>query len=136
METLIERGCGLDVHKKSVAACVMRFPEPKGTRQSHVRTFGTMAAELAALREWLESQEVTPVAMEHRGCNGSPCGPCSRRPSPACWSTRPTSSSGGASSRWTRRAGDAPRGPAARVLGLPRDAPAGGLSASDRRTAA
>ena len=54
METLIERGCGLDVHKKSVAACVMRFPEPKGTRQSHVRTFGTMAAELAALREWLE----------------------------------------------------------------------------------
>ena len=92
METLIERGCGLDVHKKSVAACVMRFPEPKGTRQSHVRTFGTMAAELAALREWLESQEVTPVAMEHRGCNGSPCGPCSRRPSPACWSTRPPSS--------------------------------------------
>ena len=35
-----------------------------------------------------------------------------------------------------RRAGDAPRGPAARAPGLPRDAPAGGLSASDRRTAA
>jgi hypothetical protein len=27
-----------------------------------------------------------------RGCTGSPRGPCSRRPSPACWSTRPTSS--------------------------------------------
>jgi len=109
METLIERGCGLDVHKKSVAACVMRFPEPKGTRQSHVRTFGTMAAELAALREWLESQEVTPVAMEHRGCNGSPCGPCSRRPSPACWSTRPRQAAGelraaGPAERATRRA--------------------------------
>jgi len=72
METLIERGCGLDVHKKSVAACVMRFPEPKGTRQSHVRTFGTMAAELAALREWLESQGVTQVAMESTGVYWKP----------------------------------------------------------------
>ena len=71
METLIERGCGLDVHKKSVAACV-RVPGPKGTRQSHVRTFGTMAAELAALREWLESQGVTHVAMESTGVYWKP----------------------------------------------------------------
>ena len=71
METLIERGCGLDVHKKSVAACV-RLPGPKGTRQSHVRTCGTMAAELAALREWLESQGVTHVAMESTGVYWKP----------------------------------------------------------------
>jgi len=67
METVIERGCGLDVHKKSVAACV-RVPGPKGTRESHVRTFGTMAAELAALREWLESQGGHPGGHgEHGG---------------------------------------------------------------------
>ena len=71
METVIERGCGLDVHKKSVAACV-RVPGPKGTRESHVRTCGTMAAELAALREWLESQGVTQVAMESTGVYWKP----------------------------------------------------------------
>ena len=71
METVIERGCGLDVHKKSVAACV-RVPGPKGTRESHVRTCGTMAAELAALREWLQSQGVTQVAMESTGVYWKP----------------------------------------------------------------
>jgi hypothetical protein len=36
METLIERGCGLDVHKKTVAACV-RVPGSKGGMSSIVR---------------------------------------------------------------------------------------------------
>jgi transposase len=71
METLIERGCGLDVHKKTVAACV-RVPGSKGTREQHVRTFGTMAAELVALREWLKTHGVTHVAMESTGVYWKP----------------------------------------------------------------
>jgi transposase len=71
METLIERGCGLDVHKKTVAACV-RVRGPKGTREQHVRTFGTMAAELVALREWLKTHGVTHVAMESTGVYWKP----------------------------------------------------------------
>jgi hypothetical protein len=52
MERVIERGCGLDVHKKTVVACV-RVPGGTGAREQHVRTFGTTTAELLALRDWL-----------------------------------------------------------------------------------
>jgi hypothetical protein len=52
MERLIERVGGLDVHKQTVAVCV-RVPGSKGTRAQHVRPFGTTAAELLALRDWL-----------------------------------------------------------------------------------
>jgi transposase len=71
MERLIERVCGLDVHKQTVAACV-RVPGSKGTREQHVQTFGTTAAELLALREWLEAHEVTHVAMESTGVYWKP----------------------------------------------------------------
>src|SRR5437016_10987899 len=71
MERLIERVCGLDVHKQTVAACV-RVPASKGSREQYVRTFGTTAAELLALRDWLEAQEVTHVAMESTGVYWKP----------------------------------------------------------------
>jgi len=71
MERLIERVCGLDVHKQTVAACV-RVPASKGAREQHVRTFGTTVAELLALRDWLEAHEVTHVAMESTGVYWKP----------------------------------------------------------------
>jgi hypothetical protein len=51
MERVVERGCGLDVHKKTVAACV-RVPGARGGRAQHVRTFGTTTPELLALGEY------------------------------------------------------------------------------------
>jgi hypothetical protein len=54
--------CGLDVHKKTVVACV-RVPGRTGAREQHVRTFGTTTAELLALRDWLTGYGVTHVAM-------------------------------------------------------------------------
>ena len=63
MEQLIERCCGLDVHRDTVAACV-RVPGPSGRRAQTVQTFGTTAANLLALRDWLEAQG---VAMESTG---------------------------------------------------------------------
>jgi transposase len=71
MELVIERCGGLDVHKKTVAACV-RIPGPNGARTQHVRTFGTTAAELLALRDWLEAHRVTHVAMESTGVYWKP----------------------------------------------------------------
>lgn len=71
MEQVIERCCGLDVHKQTVAACV-RIPGPPGTRAQHVRTFGTTAAELLTLRDWLEAHGVTHVAMESTGVYWKP----------------------------------------------------------------
>jgi len=71
MDCVIERGGGLDVHKKTVTACV-RVPGLKGQRDQHVRTFGTTAAELLALRDWLIAQGVTHVAMESTGVYWKP----------------------------------------------------------------
>jgi transposase len=71
METVIERCAGLDVHKKTVAVCI-RVPDPDGTRRQHVRTFGTMTADLLALQEWLQAHQVTHVAMESTGVYWKP----------------------------------------------------------------
>jgi transposase len=71
MERLIERACGLDVHKETVAACV-RVPGPRGTREQHVRTFGTTTAELLVLRDWLQAHGVTHTAMESTGVYWKP----------------------------------------------------------------
>jgi len=71
MERVIERVAGLDVHKKTVAACV-RGPGSHGERIQEVRTFGTTAAELLALRDWLEAHGVTHVAMESTGVYWKP----------------------------------------------------------------
>jgi hypothetical protein len=71
MERIVERGCGLDVHKKSVAAC-LRVLGANGQRLQEGRTFGTTAAELLALRDWLEGYRVTHVAMESTGVYWKP----------------------------------------------------------------
>jgi transposase len=71
MERVIERSCGLDVHKKTVVACV-RLPGRTSAREQHVRTFGTTTAELLALRDWLGGYGVTHVAMESTGVYWKP----------------------------------------------------------------
>ena len=71
MERVIERGAALDVHKKSVTACV-RVPGPEGGRRQEVQTFGTTAAALLALRDWLSAHGVTHVAMESTGIYWKP----------------------------------------------------------------
>jgi transposase len=61
-----QRCCGLDVHKKSVVACVL-ITNPDGSVQRRVRTFGTMTADLLALDDWLTAHGVTQIAMESTG---------------------------------------------------------------------
>lgn len=71
MERVIERCCGLDVHKKTVTACV-RVPNPAGGRRQEVRTFGTTTEDLLTLRDWLEAHGVSQVAMESTGVYWKP----------------------------------------------------------------
>ena len=66
MDTLHQRCCGLDVHKKSVVACVIT---PQGRE---IRTFRTMTGDLLALADWLEEREVTHAAMESTGVYWKP----------------------------------------------------------------
>jgi transposase len=67
MDVLVERGCGLDVHKKSVTACVMG----KGIKKE-VRTYSTMTNDLLKLKEWLKEKKITHVAIESTGIYWKP----------------------------------------------------------------
>jgi transposase len=66
MQVLYPRCCGLDIHQKTVVACVL-LTDPDGTSQRFVRTVGTMTADLLALGDWLEFHAVTHVARESTG---------------------------------------------------------------------
>jgi len=66
MDRVVERCCGLDVHKDTVVACV-RTPGEGGKRRQEVRTFGTTTAQLLALRDWLVAERVSLVGMESTG---------------------------------------------------------------------
>jgi len=61
MEVLHERCCGLDVHKKSITACIIT-PEGK-----EIRTFETMTRNLMELVDWVKSNRCSHVAMESTG---------------------------------------------------------------------
>jgi transposase len=61
MQVMYERCAGLDVHKKTVVACVL---SPAG---QETRTFGTMTADLLALADWLLACGCTHVAIESTG---------------------------------------------------------------------
>jgi len=62
MEIIIDRACGLDVHKETAVGCVIGDGIGK-----EIRTFGTMTEDLLQLAEWLKGKGVTHVAMESTG---------------------------------------------------------------------
>ena len=66
MDVVNERCAGLDVHKKTVVACVIT-PKSKETR-----TFGAMTNELIEMGDWITNQGVTHVAMESTGVYWKP----------------------------------------------------------------
>lgn len=63
MDVMLDRCAGLDIHKKTVTACV-RMPDGNGGRAEHVRGFSTFLDGLVELRAWLLQQRVSHVAME------------------------------------------------------------------------
>jgi transposase len=65
MERLYTCCAGLDVHKQTVVACLIR--PVGGTQNQEVRTFGTTTVALRALRAWLSAAGCTHVAMEATG---------------------------------------------------------------------
>ncbi len=71
MQTLVERGCGLDVHQATVLACLLIVLK-NGRVHKQMRTFGTTTRELLTLRDWLLSEGCTHVAMESTGVYWKP----------------------------------------------------------------
>jgi transposase len=66
MHIMHERCAGLDVHKKTVVACVLT-PDGQGGWGQEVRTFGTMTVDLLALSDGLLACGCTHVAIESTG---------------------------------------------------------------------
>jgi transposase len=66
MEVVYSRCCGLDLHKRTVVACLLT-PGPRAKPVKEVRTFGTMTDDLLALADWLTAAGCTHVAMESTG---------------------------------------------------------------------
>lgn len=66
MQIVYDRCAGLDVHKKSVMACLIT-PAADGGRRKERQTFSTMTADLVRLREWLTERQCSQVAMESTG---------------------------------------------------------------------
>lgn len=65
-EVVYSRCAGLDVHKKTVSACVL-WREAEGSKRREIGVFGTMTRDLLALADWLREQRVPHVAMEATG---------------------------------------------------------------------
>jgi transposase len=72
MDVIVDRCAGLDVHKKSVVACVRTPGTGRRKRDKDVRTFETFTDDLVKLRGWLIGQQVTEVAMEATGVYWKP----------------------------------------------------------------
>ncbi|MBI2271984.1 MAG: transposase, partial [Bacteroidetes bacterium] len=66
-EQIVERGCGLDVHKETMVATI------KGKEiKAETRTFTTFTSSLTELRDWLKQAGITHVAMESTGVYWKP----------------------------------------------------------------
>ncbi len=63
MDTIYANVAGLDVHQKTIVACV-RCLQQKGDVVEEVRTFGTVTRDLLHMSDWLAGHGVTHVAME------------------------------------------------------------------------
>jgi transposase len=66
MDVVYTRCCGLDIHKKSVVACLI-ISEPGQSPIKETRTFRTMTPDLLELADWLSEADCTHVAMESTG---------------------------------------------------------------------
>ena len=66
MEILSPRCAGLDIHKRSLVACIL-LPDAQGHQCKQFHSFSTMRSDLQRLRDLLVSLGVTHVAMESTG---------------------------------------------------------------------
>lgn len=66
MQVIHPRCAGLDVHKKSVTACIL-LTAANGQVTQHKNSFGTTTEEIFKLLDWLKHYEVSDAAMESTG---------------------------------------------------------------------
>lgn len=73
MDDVLACCCGLDIHKESIVACVLKGRIEAGYKpRSELKEFGTQLKDLNALRKWLEEHDCHYVAMESTGIYWQP----------------------------------------------------------------
>src|SRR5712691_12198387 len=70
MDVIHPKCAGLDVHQKTIVACVRLMAG--NTVQYHRETFGTATRDLFALADWLSGHGVTHVALQSTGVYWKP----------------------------------------------------------------
>jgi transposase len=71
MDVIYACGCGLDIHQKTVVACLVTSAKRQAPTKA-VRTFRTVTAARWLLADWLEAAGCTHVAMERTGVSWRP----------------------------------------------------------------
>jgi transposase len=71
MEAIIERCCGIDVHKKTITVYLMVGAKGEKPR-STIKTFSTMTRDLLACKQWLSSEGCTHAVLESTGVYWKP----------------------------------------------------------------
>jgi transposase len=71
MRIVINLCCGLDVHKRTVTACLLKWGA-RGRAVKEVRTFETTTSQLLELADWLTRHQCQHVAMESTGVYWKP----------------------------------------------------------------
>lgn len=71
MEAIIEKCCGIDVHKMNIVVC-LAVGKPDEKPRTTIKTFSTMTYDLLACRDWLVSEGCTHAAMESTGVYWKP----------------------------------------------------------------
>ena len=66
-ELIVDRGCGMDVHKDTVVVTI----RGKGLK-TQTRSFKTFTNSLVKLRNWLQKHKITHIAMESTGIYWKP----------------------------------------------------------------
>lgn len=69
MQAILDICCGLDVHKESVVACIIKTvnSQKQDDVTKEVRTFKTFLDDLTTLKSWIEAENCHHVAMESTG---------------------------------------------------------------------
>lgn len=71
MQDILEICCGLDVHKETAVACLLKGGL-NNKPQAKTRTFQTLLSGLEELKSWLEEENCRHVAMESTGVYWQP----------------------------------------------------------------
>jgi len=61
VEIVVERACGMDIHKDNITACILT------SNGKEIQTFSTKTVFLLQLIDWIKQHECTHVAMESTG---------------------------------------------------------------------